>query len=178
MKHVPYHKAVGSLMYAMLGTHPDICYTIQTASKFNNKPGLAHWEAVKHIFRYLIGTKNLWPCYGSLMKELLGYTDADGSVNKDRRAISGYAFMVNGGAVSWSVKQQELISLSATESEYVTVTHTAKEALWLCSLISQLFGVILPPTILFSDNQSVIVLMKEHQYHAHTKHIDICFHFI
>ena len=87
-------------------------------------------------------------------------------------------FMVNGGAVSWSAKWQELISLSTTKIEYVAVTHAAKEALWLCSLISQLFGIILPPTILFSDNQSAIMLTKEHQYHAHMKHIDIYFHFI
>ena len=178
MKHVPYHEAVGSLMYATLGTWPDICYAVQTVSKFNNKPGLAHWEAVKHIFKYLIGTKNLWLCYGSLMKELLGYVDADSSMSEDWRAISGYAFMVNGGAVSWSTKQQELISLLTTKSKYVAVTHATKEALWLHTMISQLFGVILPPTTLFSDNQSAIALMKEHQYHAHMKHIDIFFHFI
>ena len=81
--------------------------------------------------------------------------------------------MVNGGAVSWSAKWQELISLSTTKSKYIAVTHAAKEALWLCSLISQLFGVVLPPTFLFSDNQSVIMLTKEHQYHAHMKHINI-----
>ena len=99
-------------------------------------------------------------------------------MSEDRRAISGYAFMVNGGAVSWSAKRQELISLSMTESEYVAITHAAKEALWLCTLISQLVGVILPLTTLFSDNQSAIALTKEHQYHAHMKHIDIRFHFI
>ena len=86
--------------------------------------------------------------------------------------------MVNRGAVSWSAKRQELISLSTTESEYVAVTHAAKEALWLRTLISQLFGVVLPPTTLFSDNQSAITLTKEHQYHACMKHIDIRFHFI
>ena len=176
MKHVPYHKAIGSLMYATLGTRPDICYAVQTISKFNTKPGLAHWEAVKRIFRYLIGTKDLWLSYGSLTKELQGYADADGSMNKDCKAISGYAFIINGGSVLWSAKQQELISLSTTESEYVAMTQAAKEALWLRSLISQLFGVTLPPTTLFSDNQSAIALTKEHQHHAHTKHIDI--HFI
>ena len=104
MKHVPYHKAVGSLMYTTLGTHPDICYSVQTVSKFNNKPGLVHWEAIKQIFRYLIGTKNIWLSYGSLTKELQGYTDADSSMNEDCKAISGYTFMVNGGSVSWSAK--------------------------------------------------------------------------
>ena len=50
MQHIPYHEAVGSLMYATLGTRPDICYAVQSVSRFNTKPGLVHWEAVKHIF--------------------------------------------------------------------------------------------------------------------------------
>ena len=44
MRHVPYHEAVGSLMYATLGTRPDICFAVQTVSRFNSNPGLAHWE--------------------------------------------------------------------------------------------------------------------------------------
>ena len=92
---------------------------------------------------------------------------------EDRHAISGYAFPLHGGAVLWSAKWQEIISLSTTESEYIAATHAAKEALWLHSLITQLFSVNLDPTTLFSDNQSVITLTQDHQYHARTKHIDI-----
>jgi len=65
-----------------------------------------------------------------------------------------------------------------TESEYVAATHSAKEALWLCLLISQLFSNTVEATTIFSDNQSAIALTKDHQYHAHTKHIDVRFHFI
>jgi hypothetical protein len=97
---------------------------------------------------------------------------------EDRHAISGYAYIIHGGAVSWSAKRQNIISLSTTESEYVAATHAAKEALWLRSLIKQLFDLELSPTTLFSDNQSVIALTKDHQYHARTKHIDVRFHFI
>ena len=89
-----------------------------------------------------------------------------------------YAFLINGGAVSWSSKRQEIISLSTTESEYIAATHAAKEALWLRSLITQLFKLDLAPTVLFCDNQSAIELTKDHQYHARTKHIDIRYHFI
>src|ERR1700678_2002459 len=178
MRNVPYHEAVGSLMYATLGTRPDICFAVQTVSRFNSKPGLAHWEAVKRIFRYLKGTKELWLGYGGVARELVGFVDADGSMGEDRRAISGYAFIINGGAVSWSAKRQEIISLSTTESEYIAATYAAKEALWLRQLILQIFGVSLNATILFSDNQSAIALTKEHQYHAHTKHIDVRYHFI
>jgi len=47
MRNIPYHEAVGSLMYASLGTCLDICFAVQSVSQFNNKPGLLHWEAVK-----------------------------------------------------------------------------------------------------------------------------------
>lgn len=178
MRNVPYHEAVGSLMYAALGTRPDIAYAVQTVSRFTSKPGLDHWEAVKRIFRYLKGTRELWLAYGGNEKDLLGYADADGSMAEDRHAISGYAFILHGGAVSWSAKRQEIVSLSTTESEYVAATNAAKEALWLRSLLSQLFATDFEPTTLFSDNQSAIALTKDHQYHARTKHIDIRFHFI
>ena len=133
---------------------------------------------MKHIFCYLKGTRNLWLSYSNTVKELEDYADADGSMAEDRKAISGYAFLILGGAISWSVKRQEIISLSTTESKYVAAVYTAKEAMWLRSLIFQLFGIHLEATTIFSDNQSVIALTKEHQYHARTKHIDIRFHFL
>jgi len=178
MHDVPYHEAVGSLMYAALGTHPDIAFAIQTISRFSTKPGSTHWEAVKQIFRYLKGMMDLWLTYGISKMDLMGYADTDGSMAEDRHAISGYAFMIHGGTVLWSAKWQEIIALLTTEAEYVAITHAAKEALWLCSLLFQLFDIVLDSTTLFSDNQSAIELMKDHQYHARTKHIDICFHFI
>ena len=56
--------------------------------------------------------------------------------------------------------------------------HGSKEALWLRSLISEVFGNITSPTTLFSDNQAAIALMRDHQYHLQTKHIDMQYHWI
>ena len=178
MHNIPYHEAVGSLMYVSLGTRPDITFAVQTVSCFSSKPGVAHWETVNWIFHYLKGTRDLWLTYGNLVKELEGYADVDGSMAEDHKAISGYAFLVNGGAVSWSAKRQEIISLLTMESKYVVAIHAAKEALWLHSLILSLFGIDIPMTTLFSNNQSAIALTQEHWYHARTKHIDIWFHFL
>jgi len=77
-------------------------------------------------------------------------------MNEDRRAISGYAFIIDRGAVSWNSKKQEIVALSTTEAEYVATTHATKEVLWLRTLISQLFGNTQEPTTLFCDNQSAI----------------------
>ena len=178
MQHIPYQEAVGSLMYAALGTRPDISYAVTNVSRFSSNPGTPHWDAVRRIYRYLLGTKDLRLTYGGVEKALVGYTDADGSMDEDRKAISGYAFLIDGGAVSWSSKKQEIVSLSMTESEYVAATHATKEALWLRSLIAEVFSPVEGPVTLFSDNQSAIALAKDHQYHARTKHIDVRFHFI
>jgi hypothetical protein len=125
MRNIPYHETVGSLMYASLETHPDIMYAVQTVSCFSKNLGTAHWEAVKKKFCYLKGTKELWLSYGGQQKELRGYADADGSMAEDRHAISGYAFLLHGGAVSWAAKRQEIVSLLMTESEYVAITHAS-----------------------------------------------------
>lgn len=107
-----------------------------------------------------------------------GYTDADWVSNKDRKSISGYAFILARGAISWSAKKQPLISLLSTESEYVASGHTTRHLIWLQSLLSEL-GVPQPtPSTLFMDNQSVMALACNNQFHARTKHIDIRYHYI
>lgn len=50
---VPYASAIGSLMYAMMCTRPDICYVVSLVSRFQSNPGQTHWRAVKRILRYL-----------------------------------------------------------------------------------------------------------------------------
>jgi Reverse transcriptase (RNA-dependent DNA polymerase) len=178
MRNVPYCEAVGALNWAALSTHPDIPFAVATVARFATNPGPVHWEAVKRIYRYLAGTQELWLSYGETWRALEGYTDADGSMAEDRHAISGYAFLIDGGAVSWSSRCQEIVSLSTTESEYVAATHGMKEALWLRSLLTEVFGSLADPTVMFSDNQSTIALARDHQYHAHTKHINVCYHWI
>ena len=116
--------------------------------------------------------------YRWMRKLLQGYTDTDRSMSKDWKAISGYAFLIDCGTMSWALKKQEIVLLLATESEYIAAMHTMKEALWLCLFIGEVLVPLNEPITLFSDNQFAITLTKDHQYHAHTKHIDIHFHFI
>ena len=126
MRHILYCEAVGSLMYASLATRPDISYAVATVSRFLNNPGMPHWDAVRRIYRYLLGTKDLQLTYGGMPSALVGYADADGSMAEDCRAISGYALLIDGSAVSWSSKKQEIVSLSTTESEYVAAVEVAR----------------------------------------------------
>ena len=179
MWRTPYRQAIGSLMYLAVATRPDIAFAISILSRFLNNPGNAHWQAVKHIFRYLKHTKDIELTYGGERHDLEGYTDADGGTQDDRRAIAGNCFLIDGGIISWSAKRQELVTLSIAEAEYVAATHAAKEAKWLQKLIKQLFPHLLNlPTTLHCDNQSAIKLATTENYHARTKHLDDRYFFI
>jgi len=180
MAKTPYCKAIGSLMYTSVATHPDISFTVSTLSQFLKNPGEGHWEVAKRVFRYLVGTRGHKLTYRGEKHTLTGYTDADGLSQDHCQAISGHTFLIDGGAISWSSKKQELVALSTAKAEYIAATHATKEGIWLHRLIGKLFNTLDKPTILYCDNQAApaLTLATTNNYHAQTKHIDICFHFI
>ena len=103
MKDVPYASAIGSIMYAMLCTRPDVCLPISLAGRYQSNPGVDYWTAVKNILKYLKRTKDMFLIYGG-DKELIvkGYVDASFDTDPDDSKLqTGYVFTLNGGAVSW-----------------------------------------------------------------------------
>ena len=83
MKDVPY-ATIGSIMYAMLCTRPDVCLAISLAGRYQSNPGVDHWTAVKNSLKYLKRTKDMFLVYGG-DKELVvkGYVDANFDTNLD-----------------------------------------------------------------------------------------------
>ena len=101
MKKVPYDSAVGSLMYAMVCTRPDIAHAVGVVSRFLANPGKEHWMAVKWILRYLRGTSKVCLFFGNGKPMLDGFTDADMAGDVDsRKSTSGYLMTFAGGAVA------------------------------------------------------------------------------
>ena len=178
MRDKPYIEALGALQYLSVATRPDITYAVSILARFSQNPGITHWNALKRVYAYLKSTRDLWLTFGGEKAKLQGFSDADGMSQEDRHAISGYVFMLNGGAVSWSSKRQDTISLSTTEVEYIALTHVAKEAILFKNLLSEIFAPITTLIQINSDNQSAIALNKDDRFHARTKHIDIRYHFI
>ena len=109
-----------NVMYAAMGMRLDIAFVTSTIPQFSDNPGWIHWEVVKRIFQYLLGTMKPELLYGSEERGLVRYMDVNGVLQEHRKVISRYVLMIDGGAVSWSLKKQELVTLSITEAEYVT----------------------------------------------------------
>lgn len=176
----PYREAIGSLIFLVQLTRPDLTYIVNFSSRFLSCPLDEHWRAVKRIFRYLRGTMDFGIKYqGRNDVMLIGYSDADyaGDI-VTRRSTTGYIFMISGGAVSWTSQRQSMVSLSTTEAEYVAASAASKELVWLRRLLNDIDCQCDQPTTLFVDSQSAIKLIKNPEFHKRTKHIDILYHFI
>ncbi|KAK1607150.1 hypothetical protein QYE76_030823 [Lolium multiflorum] len=108
MNKIPYASAVGSIMYAMLCTRPDIAHAVSLTSRYQSDPGMEHWTAVKNILKYLKRTKDMFLCYGGDQELVVtSYTDASWNTDPDdSKSQSGYVFILNGAAVSWSSSKQ------------------------------------------------------------------------
>ncbi|KAJ4710008.1 Retrovirus-related Pol polyprotein from transposon TNT 1-94 [Melia azedarach] len=129
MSRVPYASAVGSLMYAMVCTRPDLAQSVSVVSRFMGEPGKEHWQAVKRIFRYFKGTFDVGLIYrGDTQCLVTGFSDSDYAGDVDsRRSMTGYIFTLGSSVVSWKATLQPTVTLSTTEAEYMALTEVAKE---------------------------------------------------
>jgi hypothetical protein len=182
MRSIPYLQAVGSLMYLAVATRPDISYAVGVLARFSKNPGMAHWKAVKHLFRYLKGTLDYKLTYSPTPNpsELFTtYTDADHAGNPDNgRSTSGYIVKMGTGAISWQSKLQSIVALSTTEAEFVAATSAGQEILWLRNLFTELGYNFPSPSTLHIDNQSALSVAKNPEHHGRMKHLDLRFYWL
>ena len=157
MSNIPYASAIGSIMYAMLSTRPDVVLALSLTSRYQSNLGMNHWTAVKNILKYLRRTRDMWLVYGECEDELgvTGYVDASFDTDSDdSRSQSGYVFKVNGGAVTWKSCKQSVVAQSTMEAEYVAAAEAANEAVWLRKFVKQLsvFPSARDPVTILCDN--------------------------
>ncbi|KAL2608161.1 hypothetical protein R1flu_026734 [Riccia fluitans] len=103
MSKVPYDSAVGTLMYLMVCTRPDIAYALGKVSKYMANPEKVHWEAVKWIMRYIKGTMGyglLFDAHSPQAKTLVGFVDSDYAQDLDtRQSTIDYVMTMGGGCI-------------------------------------------------------------------------------
>ena len=131
MQDKPYIEALGSTMYAQIGTHPDIAYVVALLSRFGLNPGKAYWLALLHILQYLKATTHHKIQYES--KRYLDYMPCSfynldiASDPNTCKSISSGVYLQAGSPSCWSPKYQDMVSSSTTEAEYIALAYATEQ---------------------------------------------------
>ncbi|CAI7846245.1 unnamed protein product [Closterium sp. NIES-54] len=157
----PYAELVGSLIYAMMCTRPDLAYPIS------------------RVLRYLWGTKDHALALGGSSPPLLsGFSDSSWADSQpNRRSSQGYGFTLGSGLINWRSSRSSVVALSSYEAELYAGTMAAQESRWLCFLLAELGAPQRCPT-LWCDNASTIHLTQDPVFHGRSKHIELRYFFI
>jgi hypothetical protein len=177
----PFRALLGSSTFPALGTRPDIAFAISNVARFAHQPTKSHYTALKKILCYLQGTKEYGISFGPSDTPhcLTVFCDADYAMDlEDWKSRSGALLKINGGPVAWLSRKQPCTASSTTEAEYLTAHVATKELLWERRLLNELGFPQRHPTLLYSDNQQAIRLVRNPEQHQHTKHIDVPYHVI
>ena len=179
MSKIPHGNMIGHVVWPVMISRPDAVFATVILSQFVSNPGPAHVKALKCLILYLYTTRKCWLTFGGKDVKILAYTDADYAQQANHHSISGYCLIFGAGAISWSSKKQNIVTLSSSEAEYVRHTNAAKEILWIRNFWAKINGKsIFDPTLLRANNQGAIQLSNNNKFHARTKHIDVHYHFI
>ncbi|KAJ8736818.1 hypothetical protein PYW07_000089 [Mythimna separata] len=174
-----YRQLIGSLLYLVNKTRPDVSFHVGYCSRHQESPNLNDFANIKNLFRYLKSSISSGIQYlrgNSLV--LTAYCDADFAGDPDtRKSTTGFVVLYSGGPIHWCSRKQSVTALSSTEAEYISAAECIKDLLYVQSLIKEITG-HLPKTQLFVDNQSAIVLIKNGILNRRSKHIDVKYHFI
>ena len=173
---------IGSLVYIMTCTRPDISYVVTRLSQYMDKPNKAHLALAKDVLRYLKGTisqtltfhKSRYPLH------LHGYSDSDYAGSENRKSTSGHCFKLTEGSalISWKTKKQSVVSLSSCEAEYNAISHAVQEGKFLRQLFADMQNLATDKFDLFVDNQGAIKLANNHMFQQRTKHVEVKYHFV
>ncbi len=199
----PYRQVVGSLMYLMVGTRPDIALACSELSRYLEKPTVDHVIAVKRVLRYLIDTSGLRLCFnGNEPINPVAFADADYANDLEkRRSTSGYFLQMCGSSIIWKSKIQPVTALSTTEAEYYSAAFCCHEICWVQECLQEIgyhfaktsmianqdylsqlevnpIEILQYPTTMHEDNMACISIAKNLEKYARTKHIEVKYQFV
>jgi hypothetical protein len=175
-----YQQLIGSLLYAQIGTRPDISFAVARLSQFASNPSPHHARLAKYVLAYLNATKNKALRYagGKSGDNLHGFADSSWGDQEDRHSTSGFVFILANAAISWCSRKQKTIAQSTTEAEYMSVCEASNQAAWYRTFLEELGYEMNSPIPLHCDNKGAVDLALNPVTGRRSKHIDIKYHTI
>ena len=171
----------------MKHSRPDLANAVRELTKVMDGATTLHLDAMYRMMRYVFETRNLGlelkpnvKFTGQKLKwEMYGFSDSDYSGDRATRlSITGFIIYVLGVAVSWKSKAQRSVTLSSTEAEYVALSETSAEIMFLKQVLEFLGFEVKYPIVVHVDNMGAIYLANNQTTGVRTKHVDVRYHFV
>ncbi|CAI7891220.1 unnamed protein product [Closterium sp. NIES-54] len=173
----PYPELVGSLMYLMTCTRPDLAYPLSVLARFiapgRHRP--SHWYAAKRVAKYVASTSGMGLVLGGKQPvTLTGFSDSSWADDAESlQSTQGYCFSLGTGAVSWRSTLASSVSSSSCEAKVYATAMADRELRWLSFLLTDLGEWPCSPPVLFADNKIAILLCEEPRLVGKAKHIQL-----
>ena len=177
---VLFQSMVGAISYLVQCTRPDLAYASGELCRFMSCPTEESLKAAKHVYRYLLATKE----YRLVIRRsdalcLYGYSDADWSPSHHNcRSTSGFAIYLGTNLISWVSRQQSVIALSTMEAEFIALCELGKESAWLLSILHDIGIVIQLPMVVYVDNTAAISFANSTAFERKSRHIHMRYQFV
>lgn len=177
-----YRSLIAMANFLSCWTRPDITYVVNKLCKYMSCPNNTHWQALKHLLRYLKGTRSDGICYdysNDTSKGIYGYTDSSFADCIDTgRSTLAYVFFYGPGLLSWYSKLNTYVTTCTNHSEYCALAHGCKECEWLVLLFKDLEPKVThTPVPILVDNSGVVSMVFNPVAHQSNKHVRIGCHY-
>ena len=177
-----YQSLIGSLMYLMLGTRPDIAFAVGLLARFSSNPSALHRARAGRLLGYVKHTRKRYLHFDpkdAADLEPKGYTDSDYAGDQDSwKSTSGYVFYIGGAAFSWRSRLQDTVANSTMEAEYIALYHASLNAVWTRNFFEQIGMALSAPLVIYCDNLPTINVAKGEAPHKKAKHFQIKVHVV
>ena len=178
---IKYRNLIGALLYISSCSRPDISYSVNYLSRFQNSYDKTHYIYALRVLKYLYFTKDLRLIYErNKSKEIIDcYVDADHAGDKNnRRSTTGFFIRFFGNVIFWKVKKQSNVEKSSTAAEYVALSEAVSEVKVIKSLLRDLQVEITERINIYEDNSGAIAIAKYGNLTKKSKYIETHFHFV
>ena len=186
--HTNYRSGVGSLLYLLKHSRPELCNPIRELTKAMHRPGQSHKGEMHRVIKWVIESEDIGLRMkpkitkdenGNIRWILKDICDATwGSSKEDGRSVIGFILYLMDVPISWKSKTACHVTLSSAESEYISSSELVKEILYVKQILEEMGFYVEIPIEVYIDNMGAIFMARNNLGNTATRHVNIRFHFV
>jgi hypothetical protein len=178
---IKFRNLIGELLYISSGTRPDISFSVNYLSRFQNSYDETHFKYAIRILKYLYLTRNLNLTYTNdkTIDVMDCFVDADWAGDTmDRKSTTGFVIRLFGNTVFWKSHKQNSVTKSSTFAEYVALSESVTEINFICGILKTFNIKLSKPIKIYEDNSGALTIAKNGNFSKNSKHIEVHYHYV